>query len=209
MSIFRTASTLALATALALTAAPAFSYSISNKKIVDDRGKVVQLKGVNVFGFESGNHVMHGLWARNWKEMINQMQGLGFNAVRLPFCPATLRASTTPTSIDYGRNPDLQGLTSLQIFDKVINEFNARGMYVLLDHHSPDCGSISELWYTGSYSEARWLEDLRFVANRYKSVPSVIGLDLKNEPHGAATWASGNASTDWNKAAERGSAALF
>ncbi|WJM85514.1 cellulase family glycosylhydrolase [Dickeya chrysanthemi] len=87
---------------------------------------------------------MHGLWARNWKDMIIQIQGLGFNAVRLPFCPATLRATTTPSSIDYGRNPDLQGLTSLQILDKVINEFNARGIYVLLDHHTPDCGAISE-----------------------------------------------------------------
>ncbi|WP_157004345.1 cellulase family glycosylhydrolase, partial [Xanthomonas pisi] len=104
MSIFRTASTLALATALALAAAPAFSYSISNNRVVDDNGKVVQLKGVNVFGFETGNHVMHGLWARNWKEMINQMQGLGFNAVRLPFCPATLRSDTMPSSIDYSRN---------------------------------------------------------------------------------------------------------
>lgn len=138
MSIFRTASTLALATALALAAGPAFSYSINNsRQIVDDSGKVVQLKGVNVFGFETGNHVMHGLWARNWKDMIVQMQGLGFNAVRLPFCPATLRSDTMPASIDYSRNADLQGLTSLQILDKVIAEFNARGMYVLLDHHTP------------------------------------------------------------------------
>lgn len=62
MSFFRAASRLALATALAAT--PTFSYSISNDKIVEDNGKVVQLKGVNVFGFETGNHVIHGLWAR-------------------------------------------------------------------------------------------------------------------------------------------------
>jgi len=114
MSIFRTASTLALATALALAAGPAFSYSINNsRQIVDDSGKVVQLKGVNVFGFETGNHVMHGLWARNWKDMIVQMQGLGFNAVRLPFCPATLRSDTMPASIDYSRN--LLKLRTLQV----------------------------------------------------------------------------------------------
>ncbi|QEO99268.1 endoglucanase [Xanthomonas oryzae pv. oryzicola] len=85
MSIFRAANTRALATMLALTTAPPFSYSISKNKIVDDKGNVVQLKGVNVSGFESASHVMDGLWVRNWKEMINQMQGLGFNAVRLPF----------------------------------------------------------------------------------------------------------------------------
>ncbi len=74
---------------------------------------------------------------------------------------------------------------------------------------TPDCASISELWYTGTYSQAQWLNDLRFVANRYKNVPSVIGVDLKNEPHGAATWGTGNADTDWNKAAERGAAAVL
>ena len=31
---------------------------------------------------------------------------------------------------------------------------------------------------------------------------NVMALDLKNEPHGAATWGSGKAATDWNKAAE-------
>lgn len=87
MSIFKAASTLAFATMLALTAAPAFSYSVSKNKIVNDKGKVVQLKGVNVFGFETSNHVIHGLWVRNWKDMIDQMQGLGFNAVRLPVLP--------------------------------------------------------------------------------------------------------------------------
>jgi len=36
------------------------------------------------------------------------------------------------------------------------------------------------------------------------SLPSSppINTDLKNEPHGKATWGSGNAKTDWNTAAE-------
>ncbi len=40
-------------------------------------------------------------------------------------------------------------------------------------------------------------------------MPGVIGLDLKNEPHGAATWGTGNAATDWNSAAERASAVVL
>lgn len=191
---------------LALCATTAGAYEIENGKIVDDSGNAVQLRGVNWFGFETGNNVVHGLWARNWKEMIVQMQQLGFNAVRLPFCPASLRSGTQPSSIDYSRNADLQGLGSLQILDAVINELSSRGMYVLLDHHTPDCAAISELWYTGSYSEAQWIADLRFVAQRYGDVASVIGIDLKNEPHGSATWGTGNAATDWNRAAERAAA---
>ncbi|MBB6365303.1 endoglucanase [Xanthomonas sacchari] len=197
-----------LAAALVAASGSAWSYAIQQGKVVDDAGNAVQLRGVNWFGFETSQHTVHGLWARNWKDMITQMQGLGFNAVRLPFCPQTLQA-VSPGSIDYSRNADLQGLNSLQILDKVINELSSRGMYVLLDHHTPDCNAISELWYTGSYSEQQWLDDLSFVAKRYASVPGVIGLDLKNEPHGAATWGSGNAATDWNKAAERAAAAVL
>jgi endoglucanase len=197
-----------LAAALVAASGSAWSYAINGGKVVDDRGNAVQLRGVNWFGLEGSAHTVHGLWARNWKDMITQMQDLGFNAVRLPFCPQSVHG-VTPTSIDYGRNPDLQGLTSLQVLDKLVNEFSSRGMYVLLDHHSPDCNSISALWYTASYSEQQWLNDLSFLANRYGKVPGVIGIDLKNEPHGAATWGTGNLQTDWNTAVERASAAVL
>ncbi|MFC6840795.1 cellulase family glycosylhydrolase [Xanthomonas theicola] len=197
-----------LAAALLAASGSAWSYAIAGGKVVDDKGNAVQLRGVNWFGFETNEHVVHGLWTRNWKEMIAQMQHLGFNAVRLPFCPQTLHGAA-PGSIDYARNPDLRGLTALQVLDKVIGELSGRGMYVLLDHHTPDCNAISELWYTPSYSERQWLEDLRLVAKRYAGVAGVIGLDLKNEPHGAATWGAGNIATDWNKAAERVSAAVL
>ena len=82
-------------------------------------------------------------------------------------------------------------------------------MYILLDHHRPDCNAISELWYTNNYSETQWINDLVFVANRYKNLPYFIGVDLKNEPHGQATWGTGNNATDWNKAAERASAQIL
>jgi len=186
----------------------ACAYSVENGKLYDDQGQAVQLRGVNWFGFETTNYTVHGLWARNWRDMIVQMQGLGFNAVRLPFCPTTLRG-VTPSSIDYGLNPELAGLNSLQLLDTVVQEFSSRGFYVLLDHHRPDCQAISELWYTGSYSEQQWIDDLKFVAQRYAQVPGVIGLDLKNEPHGAATWGTGSTSTDWDLAVERAAAAVM
>lgn len=77
--------------------------------------------------------------------MIAQMKGLGFNAVRLPFCPDTLRGSSVG-GIDYSRNPDLAGKNSLQILDMVMAELDAQGFYILLDHHRPDCYAISPLW---------------------------------------------------------------
>lgn len=183
------------------------AYSVGDGQIYDTGGQPVPLRGVSWFGFETGNHVVHGLWARNWKDMITQMQELGFDAVRLPFCPATL-TGVAPDSISYDLNPDLSGLNSLQVLDKIVQEFSDRGFHILLDHHTPDCAAISELWYTGSYTEQQWLNDLQFVAERYAAVPGVIGLDIKNEPHGSATWGTGDA-TDWRLAAKRAADAVL
>lgn len=185
------------------------AYQVSNGKIYDANQQEIKLYGVNWFGFETRNYVPHGLWARNWQDMITQMQNLGFNAVRMPICPVSLQANTQPNSIDYSQNADLQGLSSLQILDLMMAEFAQRGMYVLLDHHRPDCDAISTLWYTSSYSEAQWISDLTFMAERYAGNKALIGIDLKNEPHGEATWGTGDAVTDWKAAAERAASAVL
>lgn len=187
---------------------PAASFTVEGNDIFDDTGQRIQLRGVNWFGFETQNYVAHGLWTRNWQAMIAQMKSSGFNAVRLPICPDTLYG-VTPTGIDYSRNGDLAGLDSLQILDQVIAEFDRQGIYVLLDHHRPDCLAISELWYTPYYTEADWIADLVFVAHRYRHHPYLLGIDLKNEPHGSATWGIGNSASDWNGAAERAADAVL
>jgi endoglucanase len=182
--------------------------SISSGRIIDDQGNRVTIKGVNWFGFETDNRVVHGLWARSMTDMLDQMKSIGFNAVRVPFCPGTLTA-TTPNGIDFSKNPALQGLTSLQMLDVLATELNKRSMYFLMDHHRPDCQAISQLWYINGYTEAQWIADLKTVAARYKDYPYFLGMDLKNEPNGAARWGSGNAAVDWNSAAERAAAAVL
>ncbi|RME66019.1 MAG: endoglucanase, partial [Caldilineae bacterium] len=177
-------------------------------QIVDPAGQTLLLKGVNWFGFETTNYAVHGLWSRNWREMIDQMAALGFNAVRIPVCPTTLQGVAV-SGIDYNRNPDLQGLNSLYLLDRIVQNFDQAGFYILLDHHRPDCNAISELWYTNDYSEEQWIQDLVFMARRYANLPHFLGMDLKNEPHGAATWGTGNTATDWNLAAERAAAAIL
>jgi len=195
----------ALACALA---ACAHGMTVSHGHVHDNQGHRVDLHGVNWFGFETDVHAPHGLWARGLDDMLDQMHGLGFNAVRLPVCPATLQGVAV-NSINYNLNPDLVGMNSLQVLDTVIDRLEQRGMYYLLDHHRPDCEAISELWYTPTYSEAQWIADLQFMAKRYKKRAHFLGIDLKNEPHGAATWGSGNAATDWNGAAERAGNAVL
>lgn len=190
------------------TLAQSIGYTVQSGVVRDPQGNPVQLRGVNWFGFETDIHVVHGLWARNWRDMIAQMKGLGFNAVRLPFCPDTLRGSSVG-GIDYSRNPDLVGKDSLQILDMVMTELDAQGFYILLDHHRPDCYAISPLWYTATYSEQQWINDLVFVAQRYAHLPHFFAVDLKNEPHDAATWGTGNLATDWDAAAGRAGQAVL
>lgn len=182
-------------------------YTTRANTILKD-GTSIQLHGVSWFGFETGTHALHGLWAVNWKDSIAQMKGLGFNSVRIPFCPDTLHNVQTQ-GVDGKINPDLATLKSLDLLDKVMGELNNQHIYILLDHHTPDCNAISNLWYTGSYSQEQWIKDLQFVANRYKGLEYFIGIDLKNEPHGNATWGTGNAATDWNTAAENAGKAVL
>lgn len=193
------------------TSSPAAASPIgftTTNNIIYQNGTPIQLHGINWFGAETTNYVQHGLWARNWKDMIAQIKSLGFNAVRMPVCPQTLQG-TTPVGIDYSKNVDLSGLNSSQILDKVITELNNQHLNILVDHHRPDCQAISELWYTGGYSETQWINDLTSIAKRYQSLPYFMGIDLKNEPHGQATWGTGNTATDWNKAAERAGSAVL
>jgi endoglucanase len=168
--------TLFATVALMALGAPAQAYTVSNGRIVDDAGKTINLRGVNWFGLETTDNAPHGLWARNYQDMLRQMKSLGFNAVRVPVCPNTLNDSPTQ-SINFSLNPTLQFLSGLQVLDKLIDELEAQGMYYLLDHHRPDCKAISELWYTAQYSEAQWISDLEFMAKRYKSRKYFIGID--------------------------------
>ncbi|HEX8931901.1 MAG TPA: glycoside hydrolase family 5 protein [Patescibacteria group bacterium] len=184
------------------TSAAAGAYSIGTDGRIYKNGQKIALDGVSWFGAETDTKVPHGLWLRNYKDMISQMKSLGFNAVRLPYCPQTLQ-NVSAQGVDSSLNPDLVGLKTLDVLDKIVNELNNQHMYVLLDNHRPDCNSQSDLWYTSSYSEQQWTNDLVMLASRYKNLDYFVGLDMKNEPRGTATWGTGNVATDWNLAVER------
>jgi len=83
----------------------------------------------------------------------------GFNTIRLPYSNQLFDPASTPNSINYDLNPDLEGLSGLEIMDKVIAEAGARGLKVILDRHRPDSHAQSELWYTSEYNQERWISD--------------------------------------------------
>lgn len=175
----------------------------SGAKILDSQGNVVRLTGLNWFGLETSTFCPHGLGNRSMGSVLDQIKGLGYNCLRVPYCNQLFDAGSTPNGIDFGQNPDLQGLTGIQLLDKMVAGARARGLKIILDRHRPDSGGQSALWYTNAYSEQRWISDWTMLASRYAGNDTVIGCDLHNEPHDPATWGSGGASTDWRLAAQR------
>jgi endoglucanase len=184
-------------------------WHTNGRQILDSQNQPVRIAGINWFGLETPNYSPHGLWARNYKDMLDQVKSLGYNTLRLPYCNQLFDAGSAPTSIDYAKNPDLQGLNGLQIMDKVIAYASQIGLRIILDRHRPDSGGQSALWYTSAYPESRWISDWTMLAQRYLNNPMVIGADLHNEPHGSASWGTGDQATDWRLASERAGNAIL
>jgi endoglucanase len=181
-------------------------------KIVDATGATVRLTGLNWFGMETDNHTFHGLWASvTWKQQLDHMAALGYNTIRVPFTGDSLRDGAAATSVNSYTNPDLVGLSPLQILDKVVDYAGQLGMRILLDRHRPSAAGQTALWYTPTVSEASEIADWQMLARRYANNPTVIGADLFNEPHADGTapngtgscWGCGDTTRDWQLAAQR------
>jgi endoglucanase len=200
-------------------------WHTSGNKILDANNQQLRITGINWFGFETGNYVVHGLWTRDYRDMLDQIKSLGFNTIRLPYSNQLFDAASKPNSISFaptakwpqGMNLPLQNMTTgLQIMDELIRYGGSIGLRFLLDRHRPDSGSQSPLWYTSQFSEARWLSDWTMLAQHYKGNTAVIGADLHNEPHhvqGSPTtgscWGCGNTATDWRLAAQKAGNAIL
>lgn len=184
-------------------------YGTSGSTIIDSAGNAVRFTGVNWFGFETSNQMPHGLWSVSYQSLLDKTKSLGGTLIRLPYSDDIFKPGASPSGLNASANPDLVGLTSLQVMDKIVAYAGKIGLKILLDRHRPDAGGQSELWYTPAVPETTWITNLKAIAQRYNGNPTVIGIDLHNEPHGAACWGCGTTSTDWRLAAERGGNAVL
>jgi endoglucanase len=213
-------------------AAGAGYWHTSGNQILDANGKVVRIAGINWYGFETADKVIHGLWCQDYHTIINTIKAQGFNVVRMPFSNDLLEHPITPGNIGASNgsgptNRDVLGSDSLTIMDEVIRNLGAVGIRVILDNHRSDGGNSAQengLWYTSAFSEKSLIDDWVAIVKRYSSYkdpagnPVVIGADLRNEPHlmiskapTGACWTGDSAAggcpstsaTNWPKAAER------
>jgi endoglucanase len=204
-------------------AAPGAGYwHTSGNKILDSNSQLVRIAGINWYGFETTDEVVHGLTSQDYKTILDTIKANGYNTVRLPYSNQMVESPIVPTAVSFFNssntaiNSDLQGLNSLQIMDAVINYAGTIGLRIILDNHRSEAGNSAEasgLWYTAAYPETAWITDWQTLVTRYLNNTTVVGVDLRNEPHNAATggacWDCGTAANDWHLAAERaGNAAL-
>ncbi len=211
-----------------LVFAPAFGWAqgagywhTSGATIIDSNGQTVRIAGINWYGFETADAVAHGLWAQDYKSIMNAIKTNGYNTIRIPFSNQMVETPSVPSNISFSNssgpiNTDLQGLNSLQILDKIVAYAGQLGLRIILDNHRSEAGNSAEdngLWYTSSYPESGWINDWKALAQRYSSNPTVIGFDLRNEPHnatsGGSCWDCGTTTNDWHLAAERGGNAVL
>jgi endoglucanase len=208
-------------------APPRLGWSTRGPDILTPDGKPFVIAGVSWYGTETPQHALYGLDTRDYRDILNQSKRYQFNTLRIPYSNELWE--TDPVgSLRFMRGcPACEGLHARDLLALVINYAGSIGLHVILDNHRSESGTSTAangLWYNTedgqSYTERAWIRDWvevqRWVngqrvtrgardtitVNNLASdgFPTVIGYDLRNEPHTpsnapyltGATWGTGD-----------------
>lgn len=204
-------------------------WHTSGNRILDARGRPVRIAAVNWAGMQGPTFVPSGLDRQSLGAILRRVRDLGFNTIRLPFSNQLVEQNPVVTSA-VEANPDLKGLHALDVMDRIVAGAGAYGLRIILDDHRSTVGSDPQengLWYTKRYPESTWIRDWTTLVERYKGNATVVGVDLRDEPHTAppgpwsvktylnqgATWGPyhgiENEARDWRLGAKRGGNAVL
>ena len=184
--------------------------------IVDKDGKEVWLTGCNWFGYNTGTNMFDGVWNCNLKDTLKAIADRGFNVLRVPMSAELLlqwkKGEYPRANYNNAYNTELNSMNSLEIFDYVLSLCEKNGMKIIIDIHTVKTdasGHNHPVWYREDMTEDDFVDSLSWLADRYKNNDTIIGYDLKNEPHGKASedphaiWNDSNDKNNWKKVAER------
>ncbi|MBR6761117.1 MAG: cellulase family glycosylhydrolase [Oscillospiraceae bacterium] len=201
-------------------------------RLYDKDGNEVWLTGANWFGFNCSENVAHGLYAADVDDFLSGVADHGINVIRFPISSElilswmngdpnpvnSVQAGYEPPYVDINRDFVLEdGKTlknSMEIFDIIIQKCKTYGLKAFIDIHSPhadNSGHNYELWYgKAGITTELWIETLAWLAEKYKDDDTLLGYDLKNEPHGkgqdgskAAKWDGSTDENNWAYAATK------
>jgi endoglucanase len=216
-------------TATATTPDVAGYWHTSGDRIVDAQGHPVRIAAVNWFGMENLFFVPAGLDRQPLDDILTRVRALGFNTIRLPFSDEMVETNPIITH-HLNANPSLRGLHALTILDRIVAAAGRHGLRIILDNERSGAGTWPQgngLWYTKRFPERSWMRDWIRLAKRYQGNPTVVGVDLRDEPHTGgpgpwtvtaylhqgSTWGPyrgvDDPATDWRLAAERAGNAVL
>ena len=73
-------------------------WHTSGNQILDSNNKAVRIGGINWSGFETPAEVAHGLYAQDYKYILDGIKSNGYNTVRLPFSNQMVEYPIVPAS---------------------------------------------------------------------------------------------------------------
>ncbi len=202
-------------------------------RLYDSEGNEVWLTGANWFGFNCSENCAHYLWSADIDDMLGEVADRGINILRFPISSELLISwmNGTPNEVSsvsanndpyYPINVDFCNAdgsikNSMEIFDIIMQKCKKYGIKAFVDVHSPDAnnsGHNYNLWYGKETSDGTmvttdlWIESLTWLAEKYSNDDTILGYDLKNEPHGkgqegsaAAKWDGSTDENNWRYAA--------
>ncbi|WP_313824092.1 cellulase family glycosylhydrolase [Leclercia sp.] len=158
----------------------------SGNQLITGAGENFRLRSINWFGAETDIYVPHGLWARSYTAIIDQIKAMGFNSIRLPLSGDLLTAGrgVPAGSINYDLNPALVGKTAFEVLSAIITYCDEKEIYVILDHHRRAAGNGADgSPVSDTYPLATWITNWQSLAQAFSGLQYVLGADLHNEPY--------------------------
>jgi len=165
-------------------------------------GTPIYLRAMSWFGFETQDFVVNGLWTHSLEWYFQLLKRENINAIRIPFSAEWIHYNIDkyPLQAAISADPSLQNKKSIEILDDVFENAKKYGILILLDLHRLHKEYISELWYSpydSDYPTTIFFQTWFAILDRYHNHTQLLGIDLLNEPHGRATFGSGDRETDW------------
>lgn len=162
-----------------------------------------RIKGLSWFGMEEEEHLPGGLHEKTVDEIFEFATEYKFNAVRLPLSVDNLLRNRISHSNVF-INPELSGLSYIQVVKYVVQTAAKHKLLILLDAHRLKSDQIQSngLWYSDEVTQAELDTFWKTLCKELQEEWNVLGADLYNEPWDAL-WNSTNVSHDWKRASER------
>lgn len=168
-------------------------------------GKDFKFKGINWFGFDTKANCLHGLWGKTSIDgILQKLKNQNFNAIRVPLNLQATINNPIPKKNYLNKEAWLKGKHYLTVMQALVYKAAQKNMLIVLDNQRLTPGNdIKPLWYESWFPEWKVKAAWRRLAEKFCSQWNVVAADVKNEPHGMATWGDGDWNKDWSKGAAR------